>query len=213
MNPAPPVRRIVAMRPHLTLKPPFEQDFYLRSTKTVARDLLGCFLVRDLEDRRLAGRIVEVEAYLGARDAACHSFRGRTKRNDVMFGPGGHAYVYFIYGFHHCLNVVTLGEGEPEAVLIRALEPVEGLEAMRKNRRERPNLCSGPGVLCQALQIDRAFNGHPLWMPPLYVCPGERTPAARIAAGPRIGVDYAGEAASWPLRFCIKGNRHVSGRR
>ena len=158
----------------------------------------------------MVGRIVEVEAYLGARDAACHSFRGRTKRNAVMFGPGGHAYVYFIYGFYHCLNVVTLGEGEPEAVLIRALEPVEGQELMRTNRKGRPNLCNGPGVLCQALGIDRSFNGHALWLKPLQICPGALLTDEHIASTPRIGVDYAGEAAAWPLRFCIEGNAHVS---
>jgi DNA-3-methyladenine glycosylase len=199
------------MRPHLTLKPPIEQGFYLRSTEAVARDLLGCFLVRDVDGRRMAARIVETEAYLGARDAACHSFRGQTKRNAAMFGPGGHAYVYFIYGFHHCLNVVTMREGEPEAVLIRALEPVEGVEVMKHNRKDRPNLCSGPGVLCQALQIDRAFNGHPFWMPPLQIHPGALSKGERIISTPRIGVDYAGEAAAWPLRFCIEGNAHVSG--
>jgi DNA-3-methyladenine glycosylase len=193
------------------VKPPFEQAFYLRPTRVVARDLLGALLVREVDGRRLAGRIVEVEAYLGERDTACHSSRGRTKRTEVMFGPGGHAYIYFIYGFHHCLNVVTRGENQAEAVLIRALEPVEGLDVMRKNRKGRSNLCSGPGVLCQALGIDRSLNGHPLWEPPLYLCPGERIPAARIAAGPRVGVAYAGEAARWPLRFYIKGNAFVSG--
>ena len=199
------------MSPYLTLNPPLEQAFYMRPTRTVARDLLGCLLVRLMKGCYLVGRIVEVEAYLGRRDAACHSSKGRTGRTEVMFGPGGHAYVYFIYGFHNCLNVVTRREGEAEAVLIRALEPVEGLDAMRRNRKGRPNLCGGPGVLCQALGIDRALNGHPLWKPPLYVCPGERTPAARIAAGPRIGVTYAGDAALWPLRFFEKGNPFVSG--
>jgi len=178
----------------------------------VARDLLGCALVREAGGRRLAGRIVEVEAYLGTKDAACHSFKGRTRRTEVMFGPGGHAYIYFIYGFHHCLNAVTRGEGEAEAVLIRALEPMEGMDIMRRNRKGKRNLCSGPGVLCQALSIDRSLNGHPLWQSPLYVCPGERTPAARIAAGPRVGVAYAGEAAEWPLRYYLKGNPFVSGR-
>jgi DNA-3-methyladenine glycosylase len=157
------------------------------------------------------GRIVEVEAYLGERDAACHSSRGRTSRTAVMFGPGGHAYLYLIYGFHHCLNVVTRGEGEAEAVLIRALEPVEGSDVMRKNRKGRPNLCSGPGVLCQALGIDRSLNGHPLSKPPLYLSPGPRVPKEGVGVSPRIGVAYAGEAAEWPLRFFIKGNPFVSG--
>lgn len=201
------------MSPHLSLKPPFEQDFYIRPTRAVVRDLLGCLLVRDLEGERLVGRIVEVEAYLGGRDAACHSFKGPTARNAVMFGPGGRAYVYFIYGFHHCLNVVTRGEAQPEAILIRACEPVDGLEAMRRNRKGRDNLLSGPGVLCQALRIDRAFNGHPLWDVPLWICPGEPVAKGRISRGPRIGVDYAGEAASWPLRYYVKGNPFVSRKR
>jgi DNA-3-methyladenine glycosylase len=201
------------MGTHPALKPPIEQAFYSRSTRSVARDLLGCLLVRNLEGERLVGRIVEVEAYLGERDAACHSFRGRTARNAVMFGPGGLAYVYFIYGFHHCLNVVTRDEGEPEAILIRACEPVDGLETMRRNRKGRANLLSGPGVLCQALQIDRAFNGHPLWDAPLWICPGESVAKSRIARGPRIGVAYAGEAAQWPLCYYIKGNPFVSGRK
>lgn len=192
---------------------PFPQEILRGDTATAARALLGAILVRDLDGERLVGRIVEVEAYLGTLDAACHSFKGPTARNAAMFGPPGRAYVYFIYGFHHCLNVVTRPKGVPEAVLIRALEPLEGLERMRANRKGRANLVSGPGVLCQALGIDRDFNGHDLRQAPLRLCMGERTPAARIAAGPRVGVAYAGKAAVWPLRFYFRGNPFVSGKK
>ena len=194
-----------------TANRPFRQEFFLKDTAAVAKSLLGAVLVRDLDGTRLAGRIVEVEAYLGTIDAACHSFRGWTARNAAMFGSPGRAYVYFIYGFHHCLNVVTRPEGEPEAVLIRALEPLEGLERMRKNRKGRDNLASGPGVLCQALRIDRAFNGHDLCEEPLRLLTGAPVPDVEIGTSPRIGVAYAGEAAQWPLRLYIRRNPFVSG--
>ena len=191
---------------------PFPQGILRADTAAAARALLGAVLVRDLDGERLSGRIVEVEAYLGVIDAACHSFKGETARNAVMFGPPGRAYVYFIYGFHHCLNVVTRPEGMPEAVLIRALEPLEGLERMRENRKGRDNLTSGPGVLCQALEIDRAFNGHDLRKSPLKLVRGTPVPGEQVRTSPRIGVAYAGEAAAWPLRFFVQGNRFVSGK-
>jgi DNA-3-methyladenine glycosylase len=193
-------------------KQPFPQGILRGDTAAAARALLGAIIVRDLDGERLAGRIVEVEAYLGSMDAACHSFKGETARNAVMFGPAGRAYVYFIYGFHHCLNVVTRPEGVPEAVLIRALEPLEGLERMRENRKGRDNLASGPGVLCQAMEIDRAYNGHDLRRPPLRLLRGKPIPDEEVGISQRIGVAYAGEAAQWPLRFYIKGSPFVSGR-
>ncbi|HYU32771.1 MAG TPA: DNA-3-methyladenine glycosylase, partial [Thermoanaerobaculia bacterium] len=165
---------------------------------------------------RLVLRLVETEAYLGAPDRASHAWGGRrTPRNESLYLPGGHAYVYFIYGMHFCLNAVT---GEPDvgsAVLLRAGEPLEGEERMRENRgwprAPRPgDLAGGPGKLCQALAVGRELDGVPLDRPPLWVARGEPVAPAEVAAGPRIGVDYAGEAAGWPLRFMVRGNGHVS---
>jgi DNA-3-methyladenine glycosylase len=161
-------------------------------------------------------RIVETEAYLGGPDRASHAWDGRrTPRNESLYLPGGYAYVYFIYGMHFCLNAVTGEAGIGSAVLLRAGEPVEGEEWMAENRSwkrsPRPgDLAGGPGKLCQALRIDRAFDGTLLNRGPLRITAGDPVPAEAIAAGPRIGVDYAGEAAAWPLRFAERGNRHVS---
>jgi DNA-3-methyladenine glycosylase len=175
--------------------------FFARSTLAVARELIGMHLVRDDGDRVRAGRIVETEAYLGPRDLAAHSARGRTARTEVMFGPPGHAYVYFIYGFWNCLNVVTAAPGVPHAVLVRALEPLEGIS-------ERT---WGPGLLCRAMHIDRRLNGvdlagNVLWLE----CAPVRAPPVRIARSPRIGVDYAGEWAQRPWRFFDRDSAYVS---
>lgn len=176
--------------------------FYDRDTVTVARDLLGKRLVRVWRGKRLSGLIVETEAYLGAVDAAAHTFGGRnTERVRSMYLPGGHAYVYFIYGMHFCLNVVTRKAGQPEAVLIRALEPEEGLSARS----------DGPGRLCKALRIDRKLDGASLQGPIMFIEQSGRRPAKEeIGSGPRIGVDYAGEAAKWPLRFTWRGHPNLS---
>jgi DNA-3-methyladenine glycosylase len=182
----------------------------------VARRLLGQRLVRRRGGRTLAGIIVEVEAYLGARDKAAHSYGGRrTARNASMYLPAGHAYVYMIYGLHHCLNIVC---GRGCAILVRALEPVDGIEAMRTRRptsRATRDLCAGPGRLAQALAIDRSLDGAPLdGTADLYV---ERVRDTRsvghIVAAPRIGVGYAEEWAARPLRFYLEGNPSVSGPR
>ncbi len=184
---------------------------------TVARRLLGQRLVRIVRGRRLAGLIVEVEAYLGAQDRAAHTYGGRrTARNESMYLGGGHAYVYFTYGMHHCLNVVCGRPGDGVAVLLRGLEPTEGLDAMfdrrSKARRER-DLCSGPGKLTQALALDRRQDGLDLRTSrDLFI---ERTrrralPTSHIVAAPRIGVAYAGAWARRPLRFLIKGSPYVS---
>ena len=181
----------------------------------MARDLLGRYLVRELDGERLVLRLVEAEAYLGAPDRASHAWGGRrTPRNESLYLPGGHAYVYFIYGMHYCLNAVTGEAGVGSAVLLRAGEPIEGMERMQARRgagaRRPGELAGGPGKLCQALAIDRALDGVPLDRAPLWLAAGEPVPDAEVAAGPRVGVGYAGEAAAWPLRFALRGNPHVS---
>jgi DNA-3-methyladenine glycosylase len=189
------------------------RDFYRRSTLTVARELLGKRLVRVVDDQRLSGLIVEVEAYIGEDDAACHAACGRTSRNEVMYGPPGVAYVYFIYGMHHCLNAVTEEEGFPAAVLIRALEPLEGLEIMRRHRPGRPDgeLTNGPAKLCQALVIDRSFNGVDLCTGEvLFIEKGRTVTPEEIGASPRIGIKADELARSVPWRFYVKGNDFVS---
>jgi DNA-3-methyladenine glycosylase len=176
--------------------------FYDRDPVTVAHELLGkCLVHVDRGDERV-GRIVEVEAYLGPHDLAAHSARGRTPRTAVMFGPPGHAYVYLIYGVHHCMNIVTQPEGVASAVLLRALEPVCGIEGRT----------GGPGLLCRAMGIDRRLNGHDLLSDDLYVADDGSAKAIRVVKRPRIGVDYAGAWARRLLRFYLRGNPHVSRR-
>jgi DNA-3-methyladenine glycosylase len=162
--------------------------------------LLGKWLVR--VDHRVIriGKIVEVEAYLGPHDLAAHSSRGLTERTRVMFGPPGHAYVYFIYGMYHCLNVVTEREGHASAVLLRALEPVKNLDGRS----------SGPGLLCRAMHIDRRLNGHDLLSDDLFIATPSEAESFRIVKRPRIGVDYARHWAKRHLRFYIKDNPFVS---
>ena len=186
------------------------REFYLRDTLTVARDLLGRYLVRQTPEGRLACRITEAEAYCGPSDPACHSRRGsREGRTAAMYGEGGRAYVYLIYGMHWCFNVVTRPEGEAEAVLIRAARPLEGLPRMARNRRlgegyRERDLLSGPGKLCQAMEIGRELYGEPLWGDRLWLCAGEPFPDGAVEALPRVNVDYAGEAAAWPWRFLAR---------
>jgi DNA-3-methyladenine glycosylase len=197
---------------------PLPRAFYLQPTLRVARALLGKILVHDGPDGRTAGRIVEVEAYRGPRDRAAHSSGGRrTARNEVMYGPPGYAYVYFIYGMHYCVNVVCQARGVPEAVLVRALEPLEGEPLMRVRRRlpDAPawRLCRGPGALCQALGIARTENGADLRRGRLRLLEGAPVPARDVARTPRIGVDYAGSDAAHPWRFAVRSSRAVSGRR
>ena len=160
-----------------------------------------------------AARIVETEAYLGLSDAAAHSFSGRTARTEVMFGPPGHAYVYLIYGVYECLNVVAEPDGSPGCVLIRALEPLLGIEEMHRRRpgiRKLEDLASGPGKLTLAMGITRKHNGADLTRGPLTVRAAKRDEPFEIAVSPRIGIT---KNADWPLRFFIAGNRFVSGRR
>ncbi len=183
--------------------PRLNRSFFERPTPIVARELLGQRLVRVLAGQRLSGLIVETEAYGGPDDAASHAYR-RTPRSDIMFGPAGHAYVYFIYGMYFCLNVVTETDGRPGAVLIRGLTPEEGLTIMRGRRAHAPDhsLADGPGKLCQALGIARSENGLDLTTSPeLFIEAGVTVPEAQIATTPRIGVRGDAAALSRPWRF------------
>lgn len=193
-----------------------------RDPVTVARRLLGQRLVRVIDGVRLAGTIVEVEAYLGAKDCAAHTFNGRrTPRNESMYLPGGHAYVYFTYGAHFCLNVVCGKRDEGVAVLIRAIEPTEGVDAMLVNRptaRRPQDVCSGPGKLTAALSIDRGLDGINLTTSKaLFIEEIRRRPlpVQLVARTRRIGLNptprWVGDWANRPLRFFVIGNRHVSG--
>lgn len=186
--------------------------FYERDTVEVARALIGCVLAHETHDGLLAGRIVETEAYLGAIDAAAHSFRGRTERNAAMFGSPGRAYVYFIYGMHECFNVVTAPRGIGEAVLVRALEPLAGIDVMhaRRGRGDLRGLCSGPGKLTCALGIDRSLNGADLVRGPLGVFePRIPIDPRDVIASRRIGISVAQERL-W--RFTLRGSAFVSRR-
>ena len=200
------------------MQPKLPREFYLQDTVTVARELLGCVLWRRIGRKLVGGRIVETEAYLGANDAASHARRGlRSERNASMYLQGGHAYVYFTYGMHWCLNVVTQEEGTAEAVLLRAVEPVKGIEEMRRRRpkaRRDFDLTNGPGKICMAMDIDRRFDGERLDGDRLYITGRDVEPdAGEIAVSPRIGIDNSGDAAAWPLRFFIRNNRWVSAYR
>lgn len=176
------------------------RDYYDRDTIEVARDLLGKYLVHVTGGLERVGRIVEVEAYLGPHDLAAHSAKGLTPRTKVMFGPPGHAYVYLIYGMYHCMNVVTQAEGRASAVLLRALEPVKNVEGRTQ----------GPGLLCNAMHIDRKRNGQDLLSDELHIRDVESHRPISIVKRPRIGVDYAGHWARRLLRFYIRGNAFVS---
>ena len=185
---------------------PFPRSFYNRPAIEVARALLGTVLVHGTT----SGKIVETEAYLGLQDRAAHSWRGITPRTRVMFGEPGHAYVYLIYGIYECLNVVAEPEGSPGCVLIRALEPLEGIQRMRRRRpgaRGIEDLANGPGKLTLAMGITRRHNGADFTSGPLTIHPPERPGKIRIGVSPRIGIQHC---ADWPLRFFIEGNRFVS---
>lgn len=189
-----------------------ERAWFDRSAADVAPELLGSILIHDTPDGRVAGRIVEVEAYLGPDDRAAHSSHGRTSRNQVMFGPPGHLYVYLVYGMHHCANVVCGPADKPEAVLLRAAQLTEGEELARTRRGGVPEarLASGPGNLALAFGIDRRLNGADLLDGPVRLAHG-LAPLA-IERTPRIGVDYAGDWAARPLRYVIRDDPHRSRR-
>ena len=197
------------------------QDFYAGDTVAIAQALLGKLLVRRLDGQLLAGRITETEAYIGRCDKACHAYNyRRTPRTETLFRAPGHAYIYRIYGMYHCLNFVTEPEGEPAAVLLRAVEPVAGLETIQRLRYgDKPltpyrirNFLNGPGKVCQGFGLTRAQNGLDLTGDELFLCDGPEDlglpcPAPRrerICRGPRIGVDYAQEARDFPWRFWLE---------
>ena len=194
------------------------RSFYFADTVSIARALLGCVLWRRIGDELLAARLVETEAYLGANDLASHARGGlRSARNESMYLAGGHAYVYFTYGMHWCMNVVTQEGGTAEAVLLRGAEPLQGIESIRSRRpkAKRDNdLMNGPGKLCAALAIDKALDGIALNSDVLFLTGRDiAVKEADIAVSPRVGVDNAGEAAHWPLRFYLHASRHVSAHR
>lgn len=185
---------------------PLPASFYSRSVVAVARDLLGARLVRCLQNQRVGGYVIETEAYMGETDLACHARAGRTQRTEVMYGPAGHAYVYFIYGMHWMLNVVAEPEGLPCAVLIRAILPVEGIHliAARRSPAPQPEWTSGPARLCKALDIDGKINGMNLSVPhsSLVFEPGITLPDADVICGPRVGIERVPEPwRSQPWRF------------
>src|SRR5688572_21454578 len=188
--------------------------FTRRDTLRVARDLLGKLLVVPCDDgRRVSGTIVETEAYLGEIDKAAHSYGGRrTARNEITYAEGGHVYVFFVYGMYYQLNLVTGLADHPHVVLIRAVEPVEGIEVMRGRRgpMKDKNLTSGPGKLCIAFGITRELNGEDLMGERIWVENHRTFNKSEIASGPRVGIDYAGEFVDMPWRFWVKGNEFVS---
>ncbi len=191
------------------------REFYTRpDVLKVSRDLLGKLLVVPTRNKkRVSGMIVEVEAYRGPEDRASHAFGGRrTKRTETMYKVGGVAYVYFVYGMYYQFNVVSNVEDTPHAILVRALEPVEGIEFMRKRRHTHPdhNLTNGPGKLCIAMGIDRELDGADLLGNRVWLEEYERIPASRISKGPRIGIDYAEDWVDKPWRFWIRDNSYVS---
>lgn len=200
------------------------QSFFNQETEALAYALLGTVLVHDSPNGVTAGKIVEVEMYRGVLDRAAHSFRGiPTSRTHVMFGPPGYAYIYFIYGMHYCLNVVAAADGVGEAILLRALEPLAGIELMARRRRqtlsnpprisEMKRLTNGPAKLAQAMGITREQYGWPLFNPPLSLYQGQSpVPRLSVAQGPRINVQYAKEAAAYEWRFWLKDNTFVSRR-
>ncbi len=202
------------------MKYKLDRSFYHRSTLEVARQLLGREIVHETASGMMRGRIVEAEAYIGAIDKAAHCYQNkRTPRTEVMFGPPGHAYVYLIYGMYHCFNIVTQAEGEAAAVLIRAVEPIEGMTLMANNRYGKSigdltkaqvkNLTNGPGKLCAAMGIDKGLNGADLCSGSFYLTEGNDEPFEMIISK-RINIDYAEEAIDFPWRFYIKDNPHVS---
>ena len=191
---------------------PRDWEFLAGDAADAARRLLGCTLASTVDGLGTSGVIVETEAYLGLDDPASHAHasRGRTPRNDAMFAPRGTLYVYVSYGIHHCVNVVTGEEGDPAAVLVRALDPVAGREVMARRRGRDTDLCNGPGRLAQALGVTMRHNYHDLALPPLRLLPGAPLDASGTGSSGRIGVS---RARDWPLRFFVRGHPAVKSPR
>ncbi len=195
-----------------------KRDFYERDTLTVAKELLGKYLVHNPTEGTTIGKIVETEAYIGPSDPGSHAYKGlRSKRTEVQFGPGGYAYIYQIYGNYFCFNVVTQKIGMPEVVLIRAVEPIEGIELMAKRRKVSEitmknviNLTNGPSKLCTAMGIDKSLYGVDLCGGKLFIASSNPKADFEIVSTPRINIDYAGDAKHYPWRFVIKNNKFVS---
>ena len=193
-------------------------EFYIRNNVLdISKDLLGKILVTHLSGKTTSGRIVECEAYAGEIDNASHASGGRrTPRTEIMFGHGGTAYIYLCYGIHHMFNVVTNEKGIPHAILIRALEPIEGIDTMlERTGKEKPDasLTRGPGNVGKALGLHSSMTGYSLQSDEIFIADdGFRYPGELIKASPRIGVDYAGDHARWPFRFYIAGHENVSGK-
>jgi DNA-3-methyladenine glycosylase len=191
-----------------------KKDFYDRNTLEVAREIMGKFLVRKIGNKIISGKIVEAEGYVGPNDLASHASRGKTDRTAPMFGPPGYSYVYLVYGLNYCFNIVTEKEGYPAAILIRALEPSEGIDLIKKNRKTKMsifNLTNGPGKLCQALIIDKSLNKFDLTKNILWIEDRDvKIKPSEIVAAKRIGIDYAGEYKNKPWRFYLRGNPFVS---
>lgn len=186
------------------------RDFYARETELVARDLLGTVLECETQDGLASGVIVETEAYIGEHDLACHAAAGRTARTEHLYGPPGISYVYFIYGMYWCFNAVTRDVGQPSAVLVRALEPLDGIALMHKRRpriKSDVELTNGPGKLCTALGIVGTMNGKPLQRKPLIIREGEPVSEDAVEITTRIGIT---KSADWPLRWIVRGNKFVS---
>ena len=193
-----------------------EREFFTQDAVSLAQNLIGKGVVREIGEDKIIVRIVETEAYVGPEDKGCHAYNNkRTKRTEKMFLPGGHAYIYLIYGMYYCFNVVAAYEGKPEAVLIRGVEPIIGLKQIQENRKIKSNkmtdLTNGPGKLCQALSINKELNGSDLILgKSLYIIDLDDKKHWEILSGPRINIDYAEEYVEVPWRFYIKNNPYVS---
>lgn len=198
---------------HSTERQKLPRDFYLRDGLEAAEMLLGKILVHDSPDGLTAGRIVELEAYMGENDKGCHAYGGRrTARTEIMYAEGGHAYVYLIYGMYCCMNIIVNRESAPHCIFLRALEPVSGLELMKRRRGtdKLRNLCSGPGKLCIAMGIDKSLYGEDLCGNRLWLEDDGFTP--EILRGRRININYAEEAADFDWRFAVKGCKWLSAK-
>jgi DNA-3-methyladenine glycosylase len=197
------------------------REFYNRNSLIVAKELLGKYLVNNIQGIKFVGKIVEVEAYMGPEDKAAHSYNNRlTERTEIMYGDAGYAYVYFIYGMHFCMNVVVEAKGKPQAVLIRALEPISPMEDMAERRYNKTlqelkkseliSLTNGPGKLCKAMGIIKEHNGEDLCGKKLYITQGENQDKFNVVSAKRINIDYAEEAKDYPWRYYIENNSYIS---